>query len=95
MVEKLYRMLVENDADVSSCGMRKDYGEEKIFLKKNTNQMIITQKQMFHEILCNEMVYGYVWNKLYKKSLIKEIRFDEFLLSQEDMDFTMRYLEKM
>lgn len=94
MVEKLYRMLVENDADVSSCGMRKDYGEEKIFLKKNTNQMIITQKQMFHEILCNEMVYGYVCNKLYKKSLIKEIRFDEFLLSQEDMDFTMRYLER-
>ena len=93
-IEKLYELLVKNDADLSSCGIYKDYEEENVFLQKHERQKVVAKKQMFHEILCNEKVYGYVWNKLYKKSLIESLCFDESLLSQEDMDFTMKYLKK-
>lgn len=82
------------DADLSSCGMIKDYGDKFLKLNKNQECVSVSQRQMFHEILCNEYVYGYVWNKLFKAELVKGIFFDENLLSQEDMDFTMLYLKK-
>lgn len=94
ILEILLGNMKSYSADLSSCGMKKDYGNEKLELEKNKKCEEVTQKQMFHEILCNEYVYGYVWNKLFKTSLVEEILFDERLLSQEDMDFTMRYLEK-
>lgn len=90
--------LVENmslcKADISSCGLKKDYDEQKIVFNKQLEDKVIEQKQMFHEILCNENVYGYVCNKLFLKEIVNNLRFDETLFSQEDMDFTMKYLEK-
>lgn len=82
------------DADLSSCGIKKDYGDKELNLNKKQECVRVTQKQMFHEILCNESVQGYVCNKLFKRELVKGLFFDENLFSQEDMDFTMRYLEK-
>ena len=35
-----------------------------------------------------------MWNKLFLKEIVNNLRFDETLFSQEDMDFTMKYLEK-
>ena len=94
MIEILVRNMCLCNADISSCGVKKDYDEQKILLQKKSGYKLIKQKQMFHEILCNEMVYGYVCNKLFIQDIIKEIRFDEKLFSQEDMDFTMKYLER-
>lgn len=56
--------------------------------------MVVSQREMFHEVLCNEYVYGYVCNKLFKAELVKGITFDKELYIQEDMDFTMEYLKK-
>ena len=81
-------------ADLSSCAMKKDFGEKSHNLHKTEKCVKVLQRRMFHEILCNESVYGYVCNKLFKRDLLKDLLFDEDLLSQEDMDFTMRYLEK-
>ena len=83
-----------HDADLSSCGMKKDYGDKKDNLQKCQDCVCVSQKQMFHEILCNEYVYGYVCNKLFKKELVDGLLFNEQLFSQEDMDFTMQYLKK-
>ncbi len=80
--------------DLSSCGIKEDYGEQELKVEKDRKWIEVTQKQMFHEILCNRYVYGYVWNKLFKTELVENLRFDEELFSQEDMDFTMRYLER-
>lgn len=81
-------------ADLSSCGMKKDYGNRRLELRNDREWIEVTQKRMFHEILCNEYVYGYVCNKLFKAKLVNDLWFDEKLFSQEDMDFTMRYLER-
>ena len=34
---------------------KKDYDEQKIVFNKQLEDKVIEQKQMFHEILCNEM----------------------------------------
>lgn len=82
------------NADLSSCGIKKDYNNKKIVLNKDKKTIIVSQKRMFHEILCNESIYGYVYNKLFKAELVKGIIFDKDLYIQEDMDFTMEYLKK-
>lgn len=82
------------NADLSSCGIKKDYNNKKIVLNKDKKTIIVSQKRMFHEILCNESIYGYVCNKLFKAELVKGIIFDKDLYIQEDMDFTMEYLKK-
>lgn len=94
MIEILMNNMLICNADISSCAMKKDYDEQKIVFQKQFGYKLIKQKQMFHEVLCNEMVYGYVCNKLFLKDIIKDLRFDEKLFSQEDMDFTMKYLER-
>lgn len=93
-LETLVQNIQIYDADISSCGMKKDYGNTKFDFNKDKESVCISQKQMFHEILCNEYVYGYVCNKLFRKELVDGNLFDENLFSQEDMDFTMRYLQK-
>lgn len=94
MVSSLVENIILCNADISSCGLKKDYDEQKIVFNKQLGDKVIKQKQMFHEILCNENVYGYVCNKLFLREIVNNLRFDETLFSQEDMDFTMKYLEK-
>ena len=94
ILETLFQNINLNDADLSSCAMKKDYGDSNLTFQKNRECICVSQKQMFHEILCNEFVYGYVCNKLFRKRLVDGLLFDENLFSQEDMDFTMRYLKR-
>lgn len=90
----LLKNLYMYNADLSSCGMKKDYGNKLITLNKVKKSIVVSQREMYHEILCNEYVYGYVWNKLFKVELVKGIIFDKDLYIQEDMDFTIEYLKK-
>ena len=92
ILEILLKNMKAYSSDLSSCGMKKDYGDKELEMKQDGKCVKVTQKQMFHEMLCNEYVYGYVWNKLFKMALAEGLWFDEELFSQEDMDFTMRYL---
>lgn len=94
LIKTLYDNMCVCAADLSSCGMIKDYGDRRFELRKDKECVEVTQRQMFHEILCNEYVYGYVCNKLFKAKLVNGLWFDEKLFSQEDMDFTMRYLKR-
>lgn len=93
MLETLLYNLYMHNADISSCGMKEDYDNGESVLQKQQECICISQKQMFHEVLCNKYVYGYVWNKLFKKELIQDIVFDKSLFIQEDMDFVMKYLK--
>lgn len=94
ILETLLKNMKVYSSDLSSCGMKKDYGDKELEMQQDEQCVKVTQKQMFHEMLCNEYVYGYVWNKLFKTELADDLLFDEELFSQEDMDFTMRYLTR-
>lgn len=94
MYEELYNLITSSNADLSSCSMKADYSDKNITMLKNCESFAINKKEFFSAIVLNKKVYGYVCNKLFKKSIIQSLRFDENLLSQEDMDFTMRYAAK-
>lgn len=51
-------------------------------------------KKDFYEKLSNKLLFNQIWNKAYKKDLIKDIKFNEDLDLGEDLDFNIRCLIK-
>lgn len=77
-VEKLYQAVKENKADAAICSFRivddigKTLGEEHVPLENKTGRDIL-------ENVLKPSGYNLVviWNKLYKKELFQQLRFDE------------------
>lgn len=94
-VEVLEKLLTENDADFSVCGMITDYGNA--IVKNHINYykaFKADKKEIFNQIIINPDFYGYACNKLFKKDIICNLRFDETLMSCEDLDFCVRLAAK-
>ena len=94
MIEFLFVNLLENNADISCCGIKYDYNNGQSQLDKTIQNIKCNQNELFREIIENSNVYGYVYNKLFKRSILEDLQFDETLMVCEDMEFTTRYVSK-
>lgn len=95
MLTVLERILSENSADFSVCGMITDYGNAVINNKLSLSNVVkVNKPEIFNLILNAPNFYGYACNKLFKKDIIGDLRFDESLMSCEDLDFCVRLSEK-
>lgn len=85
-VKTLYQNLIENDADMSICGLYQFEDSSQITLKEDKSQIhIYSRDKIMREVLSDWQLIV-AWNKLYKKELFREQRFelgriheDEFL----------------
>ena len=50
--------------------------------------------ELFKSIMCDDRIGGFVWNKIYKKKIISEIRFCEDMDICEDLFFNIEILMK-
>ena len=95
MLTVLERILSENSADFSVCGMITDYGNAVINNKSSVSNVVkVNKPEIFNLILNAPTFYGYACNKLFKKDIIGDLRFDESLMSCEDLDFCVRLAAK-
>lgn len=92
MIEKLYEAIYRNNADMSICNFEYVYSD--MICKDNCENSpikdeVITGKEiLIHKLMGSGMWYWVVaWNKLYRKTLFKSIRFpngkiheDEFII---------------
>lgn len=92
--EVAYKMIASNDYDLSSFAMLPEYDTETEQYISEYDINNCKQKELFSLILDTDYVCGYACNKLFKKSLIGDLRFDESLLSCEDIDFCTKYATK-
>ena len=94
-VEVLEKLLTENDADFSVCGMHNEYTEESTLVRNHKiSASVVEKSDIFVQIIDNHLFYGYAWNKLFKKDVIDNVRFDESLLFCEDIDYSVRVADK-
>lgn len=88
-IYKLVSLLVESESDMSIVG---------IYEKNNANNFISKRDKVYYEskmweqLLINENINGYLWNKLFKKELIK-VLLDCNLHYSEDFVFCAEYLK--
>lgn len=91
MFEKLYKLMVEYDADISCCNFEKrgNSGHTE-YNYENINEIsIFSQKESLISLLSNQRIIYAVWNKLYKrKDFWNTYRF--LPLYYEDADATAR-----
>lgn len=92
--EVAIKMLLDNNADVSIFSLLPEYDTETEQTIDNYDVNICNQKELFNLVLDSDFVCGYAWNKLYKRELMGDQRFDETLLSCEDLDFCSKYAVK-
>lgn len=92
MYKILYKNLIESKSDISMASFSY-VREEKIKGEDNSNDIIIFTKE---EVL-NRYFNGikpfdssFLWNKLFKKELFKDVRLDTELIIQEDTEVLLR-----
>ncbi|MBP3596060.1 MAG: glycosyltransferase [Clostridia bacterium] len=92
MIEVLYKNI--QAYDVSICNYSKVY-DKKIVNHKISDKEILSQKEFVINIFCDDMYGGYLWNKLIRKQIIGNIRFNENLSIMEDLVFLIDISENI
>lgn len=95
MIESLYNDILKYDADMSVCNFYLERGSNsKIKKTRGPNIELLDKEYAIKYALLPEKYYGFSWNKMYKRSLIGEQRFNEKILKGEDSPFTCQYILK-
>ena len=85
--------LLNDGGDMSICSMKKFYNHSYDKCERSLAQekVCLNEKELYSALLNNEKIYGYLWNKLFKRELIKSC-FDETIHFAEDFLFCAKYI---
>lgn len=101
-IEVLTDTIIKNGSDLVVCGYYNDYIEEKNVIRQNDNtffqeKILLTRDEYLNRMSehIRSLYYGVLWNKLYKRSVIKKhnLLFREEISLGEDFLFNLDYLE--
>lgn len=84
-----------NNFDLLIFGINKRYKNK--FVEMRTKNEKINQIDCTKKVINNSEISGYVWNKVFKNSVIKQnqLQFNDKLSMCEDLDFTINFLNKI
>ena len=92
MIEKLYFLIKKYNSEMAICSFYYLYDNYLKEAKKLKN-LLKMNKTTFLDNINQDYYKGYLWNKLLKKELLKNLQFDENKYICEDMFFVINYLE--
>lgn len=92
MYELLYNLCVQNDCEIASCSSTIHYNHKTV-INGGHPLTIHTTKEAMKAMLEGNLYDEVVWTKLFKKSLLDEIRFTVGII-YEDTDFTYKVIHK-
>lgn len=90
MYEKLMYSLKDRDLAICDYQLIKSNLSYKLDSSESISTVLFTYNQIWEEILIR--LNNAVWNKLFKRKLINQLRFREDLHHGEDMMFNLEYL---
>ena len=76
MFKDLYFSLLSSKADISICGYS-TFGERNVV--HSTNDRVLNKEEAITELIRNKNLESFLWNKLFKKELFNDLRFDDGL----------------
>ena len=94
-IERLFKVINDNGADMSACSFFNTSSYDVTVMDLEADTEIITDRK-FNCVFTEDSYAGYSCNKMFRSKIILEnnILFDENIHSEEDMLFTIQYLEK-
>ena len=106
-IEQLYNYAIKSKVDIVYSGIREINGTE-VILKTNSCGIKMLEKRDIKKLMCslidncslensniNLQVLGYPVGKLFKKSIVKDIRFERKISIREDALFNMDILDNV
>lgn len=90
MYELLLSMIEESHSDIAICGHKEVFEDESISSVEIFEKEMLDTEALWQEIFGN--LNNAVWNKLFKKELIGELRFPVGMIHGEDLIFNLNYL---
>lgn len=96
-LENLYKLLVDNRADISTCKpsvfFENEINSHLYEILRNDDVVVLSSKEALIEMLYERNLTNSAWGKLYKKELFKDIRYPKGKL-YEDMFTTYKLIMK-
>lgn len=84
MYQTLYDLAQEYDAEITSCGTKQVTVDGEVGAVSETGELqILNSDEMIAGLVTQEVVRFEVWNKLWKRSLIGDIRFIKGQVSED------------
>lgn len=95
MIQILVEHMEKEHCDISICGVR-NLEEQKDKIRKEEKSKIwkLSKKELLYELMYMKHIPTCVWNKLFKKEVIKDIRFNEKRTISEDYEFLFDVIQK-
>lgn len=93
-IQHLVSGFTNNSIDLVATGANIVNPQGQILFSINPRSKVITSNIMISEILKENGIQGYLWNKIFKFSIIKDynLKFDENISMAEDLMFCVNYL---
>ncbi|CDA10658.1 glycosyltransferases involved in cell wall biogenesis [Intestinibacter bartlettii CAG:1329] len=92
MIESMMKNMIDNKVDMVVCNIKYVY-EDREVVKYNQEDRILDRYEAMEEYLKDGVVQAVAWNKLYKKSLINDMRY-KVGKTNEDEFFTYKVVDK-
>ena len=94
MYQILISEMMSGDYDIVECNYARFYeNNETVIVKPNVDMEYVSYKEIWHAALTDYLFCG-VWNKLFKRSVIGEMRFNIDYKVSEDMLFFFECAKK-
>lgn len=93
MYEDMYNLIEKSQSDVCICNFYNVIGNDKILRNPNNGIYEYNRIEILKEILLDDKIQSYAWNKLYKKELFDDIKYP-IGKKYEDIGTTFYILEK-
>lgn len=87
MYEVLLKNALDNDADISHCGYQMVFPSRVDYYYNTGKKVIQDNKKGIRDLLVGDYVEPGLWNKLYKKSCIDNLKMDSKIKINEDVLF--------
>lgn len=94
MFEILLSNAVKYDVDISHCGYQMVFPSKVDYYYNTGKKCEFDNANGIVELIKAEYIEPGAWNKLYKRDLLKDIRFDTSLVESEDLLFNVQAFKK-
>lgn len=94
-IEELYKLCIKNNSDIAICGVKDEDYDGNIVHVSNKIIKKLNKREILIELLNEKYFFSVCWAKLYKKSKIGNIRFNEMMKIAEDFDFLYKLLDNI
>lgn len=89
MYEKMYKKAISGNFDVVACDTEAIYPNDKTYISSNIKDDNVSNKELMID------AYAVIWNKIYKREVISDIKFKKGMNFCEDVEFLYMVYSKI